>query len=126
MHHPEHRSWIPVILIGLSALIIIVFIVWGEPVAESGREIPPHPIAEEGEEVDPEEYKATVATIMDGFEETQNAGQTYEELLNVTVPSEFRNIHLELVIAMSEWRSGKTESATARLDFLRQQVDWLQ
>lgn len=118
----EHRTWFPFIMIGLSVLLLGTYIIWGSP----SNEVAP---TSEGASLvaapTEEEYQAEVTSILNGYASDKNAGQTYEELLNVRVPAAEKDFHLDLVIAFSDLRDGRTASGQARIDLLRAQADWL-
>lgn len=118
----EHRTWFPFIMIGITVLILVAYGVWGRssnlPQESAG-------VRQEVEAVDAGEYQAEVIRILEDFDAHQDAGQTYEDLLIVKVPAEYRDLHLELVVAFGELRANKIESGEARLDLLRRQTDWL-
>ena len=118
----EHRTWFPFIMIGLSVLLLGAYIIWGSP----SNEVAP---TSEGASLvaapTEEEYQAEVTSILNAYASDKNAGQTYEELLNVRVPAAEKEFHLDLVIAFSDLKDGRTASGQARIDLLRAQADWL-
>lgn len=120
--HPSHRTWFPHILIGLSVLLALGIYAW----VQGGRALDTGSVIEnEQVAVTEEEYESEIATVMSGFISSNNAEEAYAELLDTRVPSGYKELHLELVIIMSKYKSGVTDEAQARYELLKAQYNWL-
>jgi len=121
----EHRTWFPLILIGLTIVLFAVIATQYqkddigsiEDITESVQIDLPR-VTEEG-------YKSEIVTILNDFSVSHDANSAYELLLNTRVPAEFKDVHLEIVMIMNAFKSGKTTEGESRLDMLRVDETWL-
>lgn len=119
----EERTWFPFIMTGITILILGVYVGFGGVLNGEGQNVQDN--IEQISAPTNAEYQSAVLEILSRYDVEQNAGQSYEDLLNVTVPAEYRETHLELVVAFGELRAGKIEEGQGRLDLLRQEVNWI-
>ncbi len=120
----QHRTWFPFILTGLTlSLLLFMYL---EVYKKSTPEPATITVVESGLiTVTVDGYKESVSTILAGFASGESADSAYNRLIDVRTPAEFKSLHLELVIAFSELKEGKQESANARLQTIRRQYPWL-
>lgn len=125
MHHHEHRTWFPYILIGLSVALALVVAVWFQPGEEAPTQNDQRAAQEVPDVMTEEEYRVTVNAILQEYQSGGDARAAYQALLDIVIPSTYKDVHLELVIIMGKFDAQKEEEAQARYDLLRQQNDWL-
>lgn len=123
MQKTHHRTWPPFILIGLSFLIIVIFVVIGRP-TEVKEDV--DAVAVETVTVPTiEEYRVEIRRLFDEYAVTQDDQRMYDQLLAAVVPPESRESHLQLVIAFQELRDGQEVEGEARLALFEAQNNWL-
>lgn len=123
MHHTEHKTWFPFILIGLTLALLLVIAVFRAP--SEVQEVSDSESAVEIIEVSEDEYKASVVSILNNQVQSKDYSNAYEALLNVLVPVTYKDLHLELTIAIAQLRDGNIDEGQARLDLVQAQTDWL-
>lgn len=121
----EHRTWFPYILIGLSVALALVVAVWFQPSDEVAQQNDQRVAQELPDVISEEEYRVMVNAILQEYQATSDARGAYQSLLDIVIPSAYKEVHLELVIIMGKFDAEKAEEAQARYDLLRQQNDWL-
>ncbi len=118
--HPPH-SWFPFILAGLTVSLFLAVVAWVGPQGASVT------VDEEtGEVVTNEDYQTELTTELEAYTEgAQAAGAVYDDLIDMTVPAGYKDLHLDLVIAFGFLKAGDAVEGGARLDVLRQEYPWL-
>lgn len=121
------RNWFPAILIGLTVALGLVFLVIFSP---EGREfLQSSPTAQEEDRpaivVTEGGYTAAVTTVLEAYQESNDAKGTYDALIQLRVPASMLNVHYELVIAFGKLVARENADAEARLTALKAQYPWL-
>ncbi len=121
------RNWFPAILIGLTVALGLVFMVIFSP---GGRELlRPSPTAQEEDRpavvVTEDGYTSAVTTVLQAYQESNDAKGTYDALIQLRVPATMLNVHYELVIAFGKLVSRESADGEARLTALKAQYPWL-
>lgn len=120
-----HRSWFPFILVGLSAALLAVILVAYRPNATPSEKEEPAVAAPTAEE-----YEAAVRAIMmdtaisSGPQEA-SAQKAYDALLALHVPAEYKDVHIQLVLAYGEMALGQDELGRARLIVAEEANSWI-
>lgn len=121
-----HRSWFPFILVGLSAALLAVILVAYQPNnARVDNDTLSAPEAPTGDE-----YEAAVRAIMmnvmisSGPQEV-SAQAAYDALLALHVPAEYKDVHIQLVLAYGEMALGQDELGRARLIVAEEANSWI-
>lgn len=118
MSQTSHRTWFPFILIGLTLALAAGIWAWQSD---------DHPLASDAPEIVAPtlvEYQAEVIAIVQAYLEDGDAQGAYDALLDVWVPSDAKDVHLDLVIAFGKLVSGD-ESGAELLETVRSVYDWL-
>lgn len=118
----SHRSWFPFILIGLSLALAVIIAAVYKPsptsVAQEDAVTLTAPTASE--------YEAGVRAVFASFALTEDADAAYDALVAMRVPSvDYQAVHLELVLALAQLKTGNTDEGQARLDIARTNYPWL-
>ena len=112
----RHRTWFPFILIGLSLTLLLVIL------ASQTKEI-------EGSEtpvvsqVNGEEYKQEMQSIVSKFQEDQDAKVAYDSAMQLKVPTEYKDLHLEITLYLVRAQVGK--STQEEWNTIRALYPWL-
>lgn len=117
----HHRSWFPFILVGLSLLLLLVLVVGLQPSEEKivfVSETSLVPISE----ID---YESDVIAILEQLQESEDSEIVRDLLLLQRVPSQYKEIHFELILVMGLYRSGEVVTAETRMNELKIQYAWL-
>ena len=115
-----HRTWFPFILIGLSlGLLLVVALLVKE---KNEAPIPPEDYVLPAEAYD---YPGSVANVFLGFQSSENAVGAREQLLLMRVPSEYRDLHVALVLYFDAAIRGEVLEAEGQYATLKTQYPWL-
>jgi len=119
-HEHHHRSFFPVVLVGLTLVLVFVVLFATGPFTNLSRR---------GEIDVPtsERYEAQVQRILFAFDERFNmadatesrvfvAVQATDELLALVVPADLRDLHLELIITLNRLRQDLEAGNAAAVD----------
>ena len=73
------------------------------------------------------EYQAQLNAIIDGYQWTDAAvaQQKASQVLELRVPAEMKQLHIQLVLSLSDAQAGNTDAAQQRMAELKQQYAWL-
>ncbi|PIS04786.1 MAG: hypothetical protein COT81_04535 [Candidatus Buchananbacteria bacterium CG10_big_fil_rev_8_21_14_0_10_42_9] len=74
----------------------------------------------------PEDYQDNLKNILDEFWANTNRPNTVNDLLALTLPFEYQNLHLAIVQAMLEYEQTGSQLALERLQQIRSENSWLQ
>ena len=72
-----------------------------------------------------EEYQESIILVFNNELETAAYTDAYEALLNMRVPVTYKDLHIDLTIAVAQLRDGNVDAGQVRLDLLKAQIDWL-
>ena len=116
--HTHHRTWFPYILAGLTLLLALgIFTILSD--SQRGLE-PPKLLAPTTQE-----YQTNVQTICADFSLALDLEKTYESLLTLRVPVEYKDAHLALVLLFGQAvQSGNTDISLG-LAQIKAQYTWL-
>jgi hypothetical protein len=117
----HHRTWFPYILIGMTLLLGLGILVWVAP-----KLMEPSPYASEAADpITTEEYREAVLLLFADYAGTGDYARMYQGLLELTVPTGYQPLHLELALTFDKLRSGDIDEGQARLEALRSAYPWL-
>lgn len=141
-HH--HRSFFPLVL-ALLTILLIALMVWKlqpapEPVPSPTAPAPE--VADTPEPVTAADYEKELADLLGGFFDRYDAAdqaflrviaadETLSALLDLRVPSEYKDLHLSVAVDLNLIRRGLTdepkllEAGLNHLQSLRQEYAWL-
>ncbi|MDP2631855.1 MAG: hypothetical protein Q8P30_03770 [Candidatus Uhrbacteria bacterium] len=123
MLHPHpHRTWFPFILVGLTVALLLFVVIW---VNEKSEDTYTDDQPEVVEVISAEEYQQEMNSVFTEFLSSKNVNLAYDQLLDIRVPSRYKDVHLELVIILAKYRAGDVEEAIGRYDALKAQINWL-
>lgn len=117
-----HRSWFPFILVGLSAALLAVILVAYRPNDELSVSDEPAVVAPTGEE-----YKSAAQQIVSDYLASSDSEAdkiAYDALLALRVPAEYKDVHVQLVLAFGQMAAGEDVAGKARLDDVMQVYPW--
>lgn len=114
MHH-SHRTWFPFILTGLSIILLLVIICLYSDGTPGAQEIL----------LEPAEYQDAVGQVFDQFQESGNALEAYDSLLEMKVQEEQKQVHLDLVLMFGKLYNGEIDSIDQTLMQLQIENQWL-
>ena len=121
MHRTEHRTWFPFILVGLT--VALAAIIWAWPFSSEqnvGQSSPEQEISTPTYV----EYQSQVIAILEAYLETDDEQSAYTALLDVWVPVEAKEVHLDLVVAFGKLAAGD-ENGAELVDQVRASHLWL-
>tara|TARA_Y100000031_G_C8124975_1_gene340034 strand:+ start:298 stop:675 length:378 start_codon:yes stop_codon:yes gene_type:complete len=107
--HP--RTWFPLILVTITmALLVVVLFLFGPAfVSNEASDVLPRVMVKE--------YQEQADNIVTGFTGTLEEAQTVQnDLLGLVVPADYREIHLEMVIATNLIIQGYSEADQDKID----------
>lgn len=124
MHHQtEHKTWIPMIAIGLAFGFMLGYVV-------QSAAPPNQVVAAENDTVassiaiSKEDYQNEVNLYLGDFDQTGDAEQAYNSVQAMSVPFEYQDLHLRLVIAFGNIKEGH-QDWLLELDDLKKSYSWL-
>ena len=121
----EHRTWFPFILIGLTlSFVILLAVVW-RPGTVVPISVQPDVTYAAPVPVDANAYKEQARTALTRYQESGDAANAYKHLLDLRVPAELKDTHLELVVALSLIDGGNEQEGEDRLHALLLKEAWL-
>lgn len=118
MSRVSHRTWFPFILVGLTLALGAGVWAWQSNDATPSQ---PDVAVEAPTSV---EYQAEVIAIVQSYLDDADEQAAYEALLDVWVPTDAKEVHLDLVIAFGKLVAGD-ESGAELLETVRSVHDWL-
>ena len=139
MRYHHRHSFFPLVIIlltlGLIILMFYAFTLESSPTTSSIQ-------VEETVTIDPEAYRSDLVYIIAQFDDDYSASQddlsrllaaedALSRLLDTQVPSEYKEIHLELAVIFNQLQEGlrkadrSIEEPLNRLDLLTMQYPWL-
>jgi hypothetical protein len=118
MSQVSHRTWFPFILVGLTITLATGIWAW---TSSDRSQAPPEIGVEAPTSL---EYQAEIAQILQMYLDDDDLDTAYESLVDVRVPSDAQEVHLDLVIAFGKLVAGN-ESGAELLETVRSQHDWL-
>lgn len=137
--HASHRSWFPYILTGLSLALAAVLFVAYEPSGTSstqsasydapvdGRALTAPDERTDAPDIAPSgtEYQAAVRGILSSYDATGDADAAWDTLIALWVPTEYKAVDVELVIAFAKLAAGDAEDGAMRLAAVRSANSWM-
>jgi len=124
-HQLEHRTWFPFILIGLTITLAVIIVIWAQPKTSEPVKYSPY-VAVESAAVSEAEYQNLINYILKTYNENGDIEAAYQSLLDIVIPSSYKEVHLELVIIMSKYEAGNDTEAQERLETLKEKYPWLE
>ncbi len=121
MRPPPPHSWFPFILAALTVSLLLVIVAW------VGPEDDPIPASGDYEAVivSRQDYEEDLEVILEAYAQGGDADLAYSSLVDMSVPSGYKDLHLDLVIVFGFLRTGDEVEGDARLDVLHQEYPWL-
>ncbi len=118
-----HRSWFPFILVGLSAALLAVILVAYTPNDSRVDSSAPVVVAPTGEE-----YEVAVQMIVSNSSLSSDSEAdkvAYDALLALRVPAEYKDVHVQLVLAFGQMVAGEDVAGRARLSDIQKVYPWV-
>ncbi len=117
----HYRTWFPYMLIGLTVILSLGVILW---VKHKMEEPTLTPAVQQIEAPTVEEYQAEIIKILDEYSIQEKRMEVYNALFGLTVPSEMRAVHIELVLLFDD-ASDTPASVKAGLNDLAIEYPWI-
>jgi len=75
-----------------------------------------------------EEYRSSINALIGdfAFDDAGKAGELVSSVLELRVPAELKNMHLQIVLALNEAQEGKFTEAVERIETMQGQFGWVE
>jgi hypothetical protein len=133
IHH--HLTLVSRITLGIAIAAFVSVIAFGGwylfTQAQKDKAVEPGTVtatqAEPSAEEMATEYRTALVSILNGstFSDSADAETRLNKVLELTVPADLKQVHLDVVIALTEAKVGKYDEAKARMNTLRAEHAWL-
>jgi hypothetical protein len=125
----KHRTWFPFLFVGLTLALVLIIAVLFQP--EESTEVVFGTLfsgegAVEVSVVSEVEYQEMILGFFSDLDGGSDSVELYENLVDMTVPYDYKEVHLELVIYFGSVRDGRLAEAGARRDLLFATHAWLE